>query len=371
MAKEDARRILQRDPLPHLFHPLTLRSVQVRNRIMMSPMCQYSADDGLTNDWHFQHLAARAVGGSGIVCVEASHVEARGRITKHCLGLWNDEQRDRLARIAAFIEGHGAVPAIQIAHAGRKGSVSRPWEGTQPLTVADGAWEAVCPSTIPYGNRTTALKAMDEALIGEVIAAFRASTRRAREAGFKILEVHAAHGYLINEFLSPLSNQRTDRYGGSFENRIRFLLETLDSVRQEWPGDLPLFVRLSVTEWMPEGCDIEATVRLCRVLKARGDVDLIDCSSGGNSPGQRVPVYPGYQVPFAERVRREADIATAAVGLISAPEVAEEVIANGRADIVALGRILLFDPYWPLHAANALKAKTAPWPLQYERASIF
>jgi 2,4-dienoyl-CoA reductase-like NADH-dependent reductase (Old Yellow Enzyme family) len=371
MSTENARRILQRDPQPHLLRPLTLRSVEVRNRIMMSPMCQYSADDGLANDWHFAHLAARAVGGVGIVCVEASHVEARGRITKHCLGLWNDAQRDRLARIAAFIAAQGAIPAIQIAHAGRKGSVSRPWEGTQPLTEAEGAWEAIAPSPIPFGNRTTKLKAMGETEIAEVLAAFRAATRRAREAGFKIIELHAAHGYLINEFLSRNSNQRGDRYGGSFDNRIRFLLETIDVMRQEWPVELPLFVRLSVTEWVPGGWDIADTVRLCSVLKARGDVDLIDCSSGGNDPAQQVPAFPGYQVPFAERVRKEAKIATAAVGLISAPEAAEEIIANGRADLVALGRILLFDPYWPLHAAQRLHAKPVPWPVQYERASIF
>jgi 2,4-dienoyl-CoA reductase-like NADH-dependent reductase (Old Yellow Enzyme family) len=371
MSTENARRVLQRDSQPHLFRPLTLRSVETRNRIMMSPMCQYSAQDGLADDWHFAHLAARAVGGAGIVCVEACHVEARGRITKHCLGLWNDEQRDRLARIAVFIAAQGAVPAIQLAHAGRKGSVSRPWEGTQPLAATDGAWEAIAPSPLPFGNGTTVLRAMDDAAIAEVIAAFRQATRRAREAGFKILELHAAHGYLINEFLSSSSNQRTDRYGGSFENRARFLLETIDAIRAEWPTDLPLFVRLSVTEWVPRGWDIEDTIRLCRILKERGDVDLVDCSSGGNDPAQRVPTHPGYQVPFAERVRRETAIATAAVGLISAPEAAEEIIANGRADLVTLGRILLFDPYWPLHAANTLKAKTVPWPLQYERASIF
>ena len=233
MSTENTRRILQRDPLPHLFRPLTLRSVETRNRIMMSPMCQYSAQDGLADDWHFAHLAARAVGGAGIVCVEASHVEPRGRITKHCLGLWNDAQRDRLAGIAAFVAAQGAVPAIQIGHSGRKGSVSRPWEGTQPLTAAEGAWEALAPSPLPFGNRTTVLRAMDDAAIAEVIAAFRAAARRAREAGFKILELHAAHGYLINEFLASSSNQRSDRYGGSFDNRTRFLFETIDTIRQE------------------------------------------------------------------------------------------------------------------------------------------
>ncbi len=264
-------------------------------------MCQYSAENGLASDWHFAHLAARAVGGAGIVCVEACHVEPRGRITKHCLGLWNDEQRDRLARIAGFVSSQGAVPAIQIAHSGRKGSVSRPWEGTQPLSETDGAWETICPSAVPFGHRKTALREMDEGLIAEVIDAFRQSTRRAREAGFKVLELHAAHGYLINEFLSPLSNKRTDQYGGSFENRIRFLLETVDAIRREWPADLPLFIRISATDWVESGWNIEDSVRLCRFLKERGDVDLIDCSSGGNDPDQRVPFYPGYQVPFAER----------------------------------------------------------------------
>jgi 2,4-dienoyl-CoA reductase-like NADH-dependent reductase (Old Yellow Enzyme family) len=371
MSTEDARRILIRDPMPHLFRPLSLRSVQTSNRIMMSPMCQYSAEDGLATDWHFAHLAARAVGGAGIVCVEACHVEARGRITKHCLGLWNDEQRDRLARIAAFVSSQGAVPAIQIAHSGRKGSVSRPWEGTQPLAGRDGAWETVCPSAVPFGDRKTALREMDGTLIAEVIDAFRQSARRAREAGFKVIELHAAHGYLINEFLSPLTNKRNDRYGGSFENRIRFLLETIDAIRREWPADLPLFIRISATDWVEGGWNIEDSIRLCRSLKERGDVDLVDCSSGGNDPAQRVPSYPGYQVPFAERLRREAMIATAAVGLISAPEAAEEIIDNERADLVTLGRILLFDPYWPLHATKTLKSKTVSWPLQYERANIF
>jgi 2,4-dienoyl-CoA reductase-like NADH-dependent reductase (Old Yellow Enzyme family) len=276
-----------------------------------------------------------------------------------------------LARITAFVSSQGAVPAIQIAHSGRTGSVSRPWEGTLPLSEADGAWETLCPSEVPFGDRKTALREMDEALIAEVIDAFRQSTRRAREAGFKILELHAAHGYLINEFLSPLSNKRTDWYGGSFENRIRFLLETIEAIRREWPADLPLFVRISVTDWVEGGWNIEDSVHLCRILKERGDVDLVDYSSGGNGPAQRMPSYPGYQVPFAERLRGEAMIATAAAGLISAPEAAEEIIANQRADLVTLGRILLFNPYWPLHAAKALKSNTVSWPLQCERANIF
>ena len=367
MVMENAR--MKRETSPRLFRPLALRSVIMRNRIMMSPMYQYSATDGLTDDWHFAHLAARAVGGVGIVCVEATHVELRGRITKHCLGLWNDAQRDRLTRIAAFVSAQGAVPAIQIGHAGRKASVSRPWEGTQPLRADDGAWEIIGPSPQPFAEGSPAPRVMDEPQISEVTHAVRAAARRAREAGFKILEPHARHGYLFHQFFSPLSNSRTDRYGAPFENRIRLLMETVDAVREEWPPDLPL--RLSMTDWVDGGWDLPESVELCRRLTARGYVDLIDCTSGGNDARQRIPIHPGYQGPFAERVRRETGIATAAVGLISSPEAAEEIIANQRADIVVMGRMLLNDPYWPLHAANALKAKNVCWQVQYERANIF
>jgi 2,4-dienoyl-CoA reductase-like NADH-dependent reductase (Old Yellow Enzyme family) len=368
---ENARRILQRDPQPYLFRTLKLRSVLARNRIMMSPMCQYSADDGVVNDWHFAHLGARAIGGAGIVCVEATHVEPRGRITKYCLGLWNDAQRDGLARIAAFIEQQGALPAIQIGHAGRKASVSRPWEGTKPLAPEEGAWEVIGPSAVPFAEGSPVPHAMDDAAIAQVIEAFRQAARRAQEAGFKILELHGGHGYLFHQFLSPISNLRDDVYGGSLENRARFLMQTIDAVGAEWSQDLPLFVRLSVTDWIKGGWDVDEAVELCRMLKARGDVDLIDCSSGGNDPRQRIRIFPGYQVPLSERVRREAEMRTATVGLISSPEAAEEIIANGRADLVVVGRMLLFDPYWPLHAANALKAKTVAWPVQYERSNIF
>jgi 2,4-dienoyl-CoA reductase-like NADH-dependent reductase (Old Yellow Enzyme family) len=370
-ATENARRVLQRDPQPHLFRSFTLRSVQVKNRIMMSPMCQYSAVDGVANNWHLAHLAARAVGGAGIVCVEATHVEPRGRITKQCLGLWNDEQRDALARIAELIAQQDAVPAIQIGHAGRKASVSRPWEGTLPLGKDDGGWEVIGPSDVAFAEKWPVPRAMDIQTIVQTIDAFRNSARRAREAGFKILELHAAHGYLFHQFFSKISNRREDRYGGSLENRCRLLMETIDEVRREWPQDLPLFVRLSATDWVDGSWDIEEAIELCRVLKARGDVDLVDCSSGGNDPRQRIRIFPGYQVPLAERIRREAEIPTAAVGLISSPEAAEEIVANGRADLVVLGRVLLFNPYWPLHAANTLRAKTVPWPVQYERANIF
>jgi len=371
MAGEDRRRILQRDGDPHLFRPLTLRSVTIRNRIMMSPMCQYSADDGCINDWHFAHLATRAVGGAGIVCVEATHVEARGRITKYCSGLWNDRQRDALIPVARFIDKQGAVPAIQLAHAGRKASVSRPWEGTEPLADNDGAWQVLGPSPLPFNAGHPVPLEMTPQLIGEVTAAFAASARRAREAGFRIIELHAGHGYLLHEFISPLSNVRGDRYGGSIENRARLLMETIVAVRREWPREFPLFVRLSMKDWVSGGLDLQDSIEVCRMMKACGDVDVIDCTSGGNDPAQKIPLYPGYQVPFAEIVRSEVGIATATVGLIASAEMAEEIVANGRADLVVLGRMLLWNPNWPLHAANTLKARGSRWPVQYERANIF
>ncbi len=370
-AMEDERRILRRDPAPELFRPVRFRSVTARNRIMLSPMCQYSARDGVANDWHFAHLAARAAGGAGIVCVEATHVEARGRITPYCLGLWNDAQGEALARIARFVEELGAVPAIQLGHAGRKASVSRPWEGTRPLAPGDGGWEVIGPSPLPYAEGHPTPREMDTATIAEVVEAYRQAARRAREAGFRLLEIHAAHGYLIHQFLSPLSNRREDAYGGSFENRIRHLLEVLDAVREEWPASLPLFLRLSVTEWVAGGWDAADTVALVRRIRETGHVDLVDCSSGGNDPRQNIPIRPGYQVPLAERVRRETGMPTAAVGLIHSPDMAEEIVGNGRADLVVLGRALLDDPHWPLHAANRLKARNMPWPVQYERANIF
>ena len=370
-AAEDERRILKRDPDPHLFRPLAMRSVTARNRIMLSPMCQYSATEGAANAWHMQHLGARAAGGAGIVCTEATHVEARGRITPHCLGLWNDAQRDALAPIAAFIASQGAVPAIQLAHAGRKGSVTRPWEGTKPLAREAGGWSVIGPSPLRFSETFPVPKAMDADDIAAVIAAFRAAARRAREAGFKLAEMHGAHGYLFHQFLSPLSNKRTDGYGGTLASRARLLMECLDAVRAEWPADLPLGVRLSCTDWVPGGWDVAEAVELVRLLKARGDVDFVDCSSGGNDPAQQIPLYPGYQVGFAERVRRETGIVTAAVGLIHSPDMAEEILASGRADLVVLGRTLLGDPVWPLRAAKALKAQGVKWPVQYERADIF
>lgn len=363
-------KVLQRDTTPHIFRPITFRSVTVRNRIMVSPMCQYSATDGVANDWHLQHLGSRAVGGAGIVSTEVVHVEPRGRITPNCLGLWNDEQRDALARIVRFAKSQGAAMAIQIGHAGRKGSSAQPWKGGKPLSVEQGGWRPIAPSPIPFAEGYPVPLEMDRKAIDDTIALFAANTRRAHEAGFDIVELHAAHGYLIHEFRSPLSNHRTDRYGGSFENRIRFLLEAIDAVRSEWPDDKPLFVRLSCVDWMEGGCDLEDTVRLAQLLKAGGKVDLIDSSSGGLDPRQKIPLFPGYQAPFAAEIRRRAGIATGAVGLINAPDLAEQILATGQADLIIMARAMLNDPYWPLHAAKVLKAKI-PWPVQYERGDIF
>ncbi|MGL4636663.1 MAG: NADH:flavin oxidoreductase/NADH oxidase [Beijerinckiaceae bacterium] len=371
LSAETERRILRRDPNPHLFRPITMRSVTARNRIMLSPMCQYSATDGKANDWHFAHLAARAAGGAGIVFTEAVHTEARGRITPHCLGLWTDEQGELLARIAGFVSAQGAVPGIQLGHAGRKASVGRPWEGSSPVGIASGGWATVAPSPKPYASNWPSPSELDHAGISQQIDALASATRRARKAGFQILELHGAHGYLIHQFLSPLSNFRQDDFGGSFENRIRFLLQSIEAVRSEWSVELPLFLRLSVTDWVDGGWSVEDTVALCQLLKLAGDVDLIDCSSGGNDPRQQIPIHPGYQVPFSSKVRRETGFATGAVGLINSPDLAESIIANGDADIVILGRTLLADPVWPLRAAKQLRAENVAWPVQYERSNIF
>jgi len=371
IAGEDARRVLRRDPHPHLFRPLALRSVRVRNRIVVSPMCQYSAQDGLPDDWHFAHLAARAVGGAGIVFTEATHVVAEGRITPHCLGLWNDAQRDALARIARFVQAQGAAAGIQLGHAGRKASVTRPWEGSRPLAPGQGGWPVLGPSALAYSEDFPMPREMTRDDIDALMEAFCGATRRAREAGFRILELHSGHGYLFHQFLSPLSNRRGDAWGGSLENRARLLLDTVRAVRGVWPEELPLLVRLSMTDWVEGGFEPGEAVAVCRMLRDTGLVDLVDCTSGGNDPRQQIPLHPGYQVPFAERARREAGIATAAVGLISSPEMAEEIVANGRADLVVMGRMLLNDPHWPLHAAKTLQARDLAWPVQYERANIF
>jgi 2,4-dienoyl-CoA reductase-like NADH-dependent reductase (Old Yellow Enzyme family) len=352
---------------PRLFEPLQLRSLTLRNRIMVAPMCQYSCEDGYPTNWHLVHLGSRAVGGAGLVMAEASAVEARGRISPHDAGIWEDGHIGAWAGVARFISSQGAVPAIQLAHAGRKASVHRPWDGGAPLAADEGAWQTVSASAIPFtdGWHTPQALTLDE--VGGIVRSFEAAARRALEAGFQVVEIHGAHGYLLHQFLSPLSNHRTDRYGGSFENRTRLLLEVVEATRAVWPKQLPLFVRLSCTEWVEDGWSAADTVVLARLLSERG-VDLIDCSTGGNVATARIPMAPGYQVQFAERVRREAGVVSGAVGLISAPELAEEIVANGRADAVLLARELLRDPYWPLHAAMALGAEIDYWPAQYIRA---
>lgn len=369
---ETARRVHRHDRNPHLFRPVTFRGVTARNRIMLSPMCQYSALDGLPNDWHLAHLIQRAAGGVGILCVEATAVAPEGRITPGCLGLWSDAQEAALARIVGHVARLGAVPAIQIGHAGRKASVSEPWNGTQPIAPEAGGWPVVGPSALPATPASAVPEPMTDDQIAALPLAFAASAARALRAGFLILEVHAAHGYLLNSFLSPLSNTRTDRWGGDWDGRARLLHAVLDAVRGVWPDDLPLFLRISATDWAEGGWTLADSIRLAREIKARGDVDLIDCSSGGVSHAQNIRPYPGYQVPLAEVVRREAGIATGAVGLISAPEMAEEILASGRADLVLLGRVLLNDPMWPLRAAARLRAGNGPaWPVQYERGDIY
>jgi 2,4-dienoyl-CoA reductase-like NADH-dependent reductase (Old Yellow Enzyme family) len=356
---------------PYLFRPLSIRSVTVKNRIMLSPMCQYSAHDGEMNDWHFAHLGARAVGGAGVICTEATHVEARGRITPYCAGLWNETQRDRMKRINEFAAAQGAVPAIQLGHAGRKGSTARPWDGGGPVPFDAGGWQTIAPTDRPFQEGWHAPRRMTKPMIGEVLAQFARSTKLAREAGFQIVEIHGAHGYLINEFLSPLSNDRDDEYGGGFDDRIRFLMETIDAVRSEWPLDLPLFLRISCTDWVEGGWTIEDSISLARLVKARGDVDLIDCSSGGNDPRQQIPLHPGYQLPFAAAIKSKAGIMTGAVGMIHSPDFAESILANDQADLIVLARTLLADPMWPLKAARQLRAANVKWPVQYERANIF
>ncbi len=360
---------IQASSRAHLFEPLTLRSVRFRNRIGVSPMCQYSSDDGTATDWHLVHLGARAVGGAGLVIAEATAVAPEGRITPGDAGLWADKHVEPMARINRFLREHGAVPGLQLAHAGRKGSAARPAEGGAHLADDAGGWPTLAPSALPFGGELPKVpRAMTEADIARVQRDFAAAARRALAAGCEWLELHSAHGYLSHEFLSPLTNQRADRYGGCFENRIRFLVETTRAVRAVWPERLPLAVRLSCTDWVPGGWDLEQSVALARQLKAEA-VDLIDCSSGGLVPDARIPVGPGYQVPLAERIRREAGVATAAVGALTAPAHADEIVRNGRADLVLLGREFLRDPYWPRHAARTLgQTAVLPPPVQYDRA---
>lgn len=349
-----------------LFEPLAIGSVTLRNRIAVSPMCEYSAIGGIPNDWHLVHLGSRAVGGAGLVLAEASAISPEGRISPGDAGIWNTVQRDAWARIVAFIASQGAAPGIQLAHAGRKASTSAPWHGGGPLKAEQGAWIPLAPSAIAFDAGHAVPDALDSAGIAKVVADFRAAAVRADEAGFTVIEVHAAHGYLLHEFLSPLTNRRDDAYGGSLENRARLLRETIAAVREVWPAPRPLFVRVSATDWASGGWDIDECVELARWLKRDG-VDLIDCSSGGAVPHAKVPVAPGYQVPFAARIRREAGIATAAVGLITDARQAEAIVAGGEADLVMIARELLRDPYFPRRAAAALGAHVEP-PMQYQRA---
>lgn len=351
----------------NLFSPLTIRGVSLPNRIAVSPMCQYSSEDGKATDWHFVHLGSRAVGGAGLVMVEATAVEARGRISPADMGIWDDGHIEPLARIAKFIDDQGAVPAIQLAHAGRKASMQVPWDGGLPLAANNGGWQTVGPSAIAFSEQFSTPQALDQSGIDTIKQAFVKSATRAIKAGFRIIEIHSAHGYLLHSFLSPLSNKREDSYGGVLEDRMRLLLEIARDIRQVIPDSMPLFTRISATDWAEGGWDINEAVKLAKALKEAG-VDLVDCSSGGLVAHAKIPLEPGYQVPFAERIRHEAKILTGAVGLITTPEQADEIVRSGKADIVLLAREMLRDPYWPLHAAAVLKQQPN-WPKQYLRAT--
>jgi len=353
--------------MSHLFQPFTLRGLTLPNRIAVSPMCQYQCQEGLPNDWHLVHLGGLAQGGAGLVITEAAAVLPEGRISPEDLGLWTMAQAEGLAHSVKFIKDQGAVPGIQLAHAGRKASAFAPWRGSGSVPPGAGGWTPVAPSALPFDTGWTVPTALDEAGILAIIEAFMDAARRAVAAGFQVIEVHAAHGYLLHQFLSPLSNRRTDSYGGSFENRTRLVREIVGALRNILPEELPLFVRISATDWVDGGWDLDQSVALALELKALG-VDLVDCSSGGLSPQQKITLGPGYQVPFAARIRMEAGLPTGAVGLITEPEQAERILAEGSADLVLLARQLLRDPRWPLRAAQALGAEV-PWPASYARAA--
>lgn len=351
-----------------LFTPLVLRELSIRNRIFVSPMCQYSSKGGLATDWHLVHLGSRAVGGAGLVMVEASAVAAQGRISPDDSGIWSAEHAKAFLPITRFIREQGAVPAIQLAHAGRKASTDLPWKGSRPLDARHGGWQTIAPSAVPFAPDHPVPRqatAQDQEII---LGQFASAARRSVEAGFEVVEIHMAHGYLLHEFLSPLSNKRDDEFGGSLENRCRFPLRVAKAVREIWPEHLPVFVRVSASDWMEGGWDLSQTKELCKGLKAIG-IDLIDCSSGGLVPEAAPPFGPGFQAPFAEAIRRELAMATGAVGFITEPAQAEQMIATGVADAVLLARAFLRDPYWPLHAARELGVDI-PWPVQYERAKL-
>lgn len=352
--------------MSQLFSPLKLREVEFKNRIFVSPMCQYSSEDGLPNDWHVVHLGSRAVGGAALVMVEATGVSPEGRITPFDSGIWSDRHTQAFRRIAAFIKQQGAIPGIQLAHAGRKASTDAPWRGGKPLRTEEGGWQPVAPSPIPFREGYPVPREMSRADLHEVVTQFQSATQRSLEAGFEVVEIHMAHGYLFHGFLSPLSNRREDDYGGSRENRARFPLETTTAVREVWPAHLPLFVRISATDWVEGGWTLADSIQFARWLKPIG-VDLVDCSSGGVVWDAKIPAGAGYQTPFATAIRQEADIPTGAVGGITDPNQAEQIVATGLADVVLMAREMLRDPYWPLHAARALHVDVA-WPVQYQRA---
>jgi len=352
--------------MSHLFSEFKLRGVTLANRIGVSPMCQYSCEDGFANDWHFAHLAARAVGGAALVFTEAAAVAPEGRISPEDLGVWSEAHFEPLARIARFIKEQGAAPGVQLAHAGRKASTYRPWSGQGSVPESEGGWRTVAPSAVPFGGYATP-EALSVEGIEALVQAFATAATRAYEAGFRAIELHAAHGYLLHQFISPLSNLRMDVHGGSFDNRTRFLRDCVAAMRDALPDSCPLFVRLSATDWTEGGWNVEQSIELSRRLKSLG-VDVVDCSSGGNIPDAKIPVGPGYQVPFAQRVRKEAAIATAAVGMIFEPAQADQIVRNGDADVVLIARELLRDPYWPLHAARELGTPMS-WPAQYLRAA--
>jgi 2,4-dienoyl-CoA reductase-like NADH-dependent reductase (Old Yellow Enzyme family) len=352
--------------MSNLFTPLKIRDIELKNRIAISPMCQYSSKDGFANDWHLVHLGSRAVGGASLVMTEATAVSPEGRISIDDLGIWKDEHIETLKKITGFILQQKSVPGIQLAHAGRKASKTSPWNGDKLLGKSEGGWETVAPSAIRFSDEASNPVDLDLEGIGKVVDDYRLAAIRALKAGFRVAEIHAAHGYLIHEFMSPLSNKRTDDYGGSFENRIRLLLEIVKALRSVWPAGYPLFTRISSVDWRDDGWTIDDSVALAKVLKNNG-VDLIDCSSGGIVPGLSIPAGPGYQVPFSEQVRKKSGILTGAVGIITTPDQAEKIISEGQADIVSLARESLRDPYFPLRAATDLSVEV-PWPAQYERA---
>jgi 2,4-dienoyl-CoA reductase-like NADH-dependent reductase (Old Yellow Enzyme family) len=348
-----------------LFSPIALRDVTSRNRLWVAPMCQYSSVDGAPNDWHLVHLGARASGGAGVVITEAAAVSPEGRISPQDAGIWSDDHIDGWKRVTDFIRSQGALSAIQVAHAGRKASSRRPWDGTGTAPASEGGWEGVAPSAMAYASMPEP-KELDAQGIAKVIDDFGQAARRSHDAGFDMVEIHAAHGYLLHQFLSPLSNLRTDEYGGSFDNRVRLLIDVIDATRKNWPERLPVLVRISATDWVDGGWDIEQSIELSRLMGEHG-VDLVDVSSGGADPRQEITPTPGYQVPLAQRIRAEANIPTGAVGLIRSAQQSEEIITSGAADVVLLGRPFLSDPAWPLHAARDLGIDVDYWPNQYLR----